>query len=141
MALRVSHRSLNMKHLYITAVATALALSAGSAAVAAENLGEVSIHATRMITSKVVGRTSSGVPIEEVTLSHQVTSAGLDIASHSGAMEFEKRIADAASSACKELGEKFPNVTQSDAACAKAAAEPALAQARELEAAARRPVK
>jgi len=60
----------------------------------------------------------------------------LDLASHVGALELEKRVHDAAMAACKEIGKQYPNATPSEDACAKAAADKAMVRAHELEAAA-----
>jgi hypothetical protein len=41
-------------------------------------------------------------------------------------MEAEKRVKDVAETACKELGNRYPNGTPSEAECAKAAADKAM---------------
>jgi len=88
------------------------------------------------MSTKSAGRTSTGVPILDVSLSYGVSTAGLDLASHVGALELEKRVHDAAMAACKEIGKQYPNATPSEDACAKAAADKAMVRAHELEAAA-----
>ena len=102
----------------------------------AQSVEEVKIEATRVPSVKVVGRSTSGVPIEEVSLSSRVNSAGLDLATNSGALAFEHRIHDVASSMCKELGEKYPGSTPGTAECAKAATDKAMVKGKELIAAA-----
>ena len=52
-------------------------------------------------------------------------------------MELEKRVNDAAQTACKELGRQYPIATPSDAECAKTAAEKAMVKVHELVAAAK----
>jgi len=60
----------------------------------------------------------------------------LDLATQAGAAELEKRVHNAATAACEELGRKYSDATPSDAACAKAAADAAMVKVHELEAAA-----
>lgn len=107
----------------------------GSIAVA-QNIEEVTVQATRMLSTKTAGRTASGVPIVDVSLAYGVSTTGLDLASHVGAMELEKRVHDAAMAACKEISKQYPDATPSEADCAKAAAEKAMVRVHELEAAA-----
>ena len=122
----------------LVAVSAAATLVAGVAL--AQGVPEVKVQATRVIssaiTAKTVGKTSSGIPIKDITLSYGVSSEGLDLSTNTGAKAFEQRIKDAAEQACKDIGQQYPDATPSDAACAKAAAEPALARAHELVAAA-----
>jgi UrcA family protein len=102
----------------------------------AQNANEVTVQGTRVLNTKNVGRTSSGIPIVDVSLSYGVSLAGLDLASHAGATELEKRVHDAAMAACKEIGRQYPDATPSTAECAKVAADKAMVQVHELEAAA-----
>ncbi len=122
----------------IVAVSAAAALIAGVAV--AQSVPEVKVQATRVISSainaKTVGRTSSGVPIKDITLSYGVTAEGLDLSTHTGAVAFEQRVKDAADQACKDIGRQYPDATPSDAACAKAAADQAMVRVHELIAAA-----
>lgn len=102
----------------------------------AQTIEEVTVQGTRMLNTKTVGITTSGVPIVDVSLSYGVSTAGLDLASHVGAIELEKRVHDAAMAACKEISKQYPDATPSDADCAKVAADKAMVSAHELEAAA-----
>jgi UrcA family protein len=74
-----------------------------------------------MVNSKTVGKTASGIPIVDVSMSYGVSRGALDIVSHAGVMELQKRVNDAALSACKELGRQYPESTPNDNACVKAA--------------------
>ncbi|HEV8017975.1 MAG TPA: UrcA family protein [Steroidobacteraceae bacterium] len=103
--------------------------------VVADDMGEVTVQASRVV-SKVVGRTASGVPIEDVSLSYGVSAKDLDLSTHAGAMELQKRVADAANSACKELSRQYPGSSPSDADCAKASTAKAMVRVNELIAAA-----
>ena len=103
----------------------------------AEDMGEVTVQASRVV-SKFVGKTSSGVPIEDVSLSYGVRAKDLDLSTHAGAMELQKRVTDAASAACKELSRQYPGSTPSDADCVKAATAKAMVRVDELVAAAKK---
>lgn len=122
----------------LVAVSAAAALVAGVAL--GQGIPEVKVEATRVIASGIsaqtVGRTSSGVPIRDITLSYGVSAEGLDLSTHTGALAFEQRVKDAAEQACQDIGRQYPDATPSDAACAKAAAERAMGRVHELVAAA-----
>ena len=117
-----------------TGVALALAVSAllGSAGSIAQTIPEVNVQATRTVEAKVIGRTTTGIPIKSVSLSYGVSTAGLDLSSVAGAQELERRVNDAALAACKEVGRQYPNATPSDVECAKDAAKTAMVKAHEL---------
>jgi UrcA family protein len=121
----------NLMGITVAAVASALTLISGIAV--AQNLEEVTVQGTRMVNTKTAGRTASGIPIVDVSLSYGVSTAGLDLASYAGAMELEKRVRDAAMAACKEISKQYPDATPSEADCAKAAADKAMVKAHELE--------
>lgn len=106
-------------------------------AVIAQDMGEVSVQASRAV-KKVIGTTSSGIPIEDISLSYGVSTNGLDLASSAGAAEMQKRVAEAAKAACKELGRQYPNSTTSDADCIKGAIDKATPKVNELIAAAKK---
>ncbi len=122
----------------LVAVSVAAALVAGVAV--AQGVAEVKVEATRVIsggmTAKTVGRSSSGVPIKEISLSYRVSSEGLDLSTKTGAAALEQRVKDAAADACKEIGRQYPDATPGDAACAKTAADQAMAKVHEVVAAA-----
>ncbi|MDE2136762.1 MAG: UrcA family protein [Gammaproteobacteria bacterium] len=109
---------------------SAAALACGS--VLAQGLPEVKVEATRVVTgaisAKTMGKTASGVPVKDVTLSYGVSSEGLDLSTHTGALAFEQRVKDAADQACKEISRQYPDATPGEAECAKRAANGAMAQ-------------
>ena len=113
-----------------------LAATSISAIALADDMGSVTVQATRVVSQKTVGRTASGIPIVDISLSYGVSAKGLDLASHAGFMELEKRVNDAAKSACQELSRQYPEATPSDADCAKNAAAKAMVRVNELAAAA-----
>lgn len=122
-----------MKRMLITAGVLGALVASG--AVFAQAAPEV-VVTTHKVVEKSVGRTSTGIPIVDVSLSYGVNVADLDPATHRGALDLEKRVSDAAMEACKELGTRYPGATPSDAACAKAATDKAMVKVHELEAAA-----
>lgn len=101
-------------------------LMSGMAIAQTSNMDEITVQGTRLVTTKAGGRSPSGVPIDNVSLSYGVVIAGLDLASHAGYTEAEKRVKDVAATACKELAKRYPDGTPSEAACAKAAADKAM---------------
>ncbi len=117
-----------MKTIFVRVAVGAVAagLVGGIAVAQNQNMEEVTVEGTRMVTTKVVGKTTSGIPISTVSLSYNVSVRGLDLASQAGFMEAEKRVKDVAETACKELGTLHPDATPSAAECAKAAAAKAM---------------
>jgi UrcA family protein len=120
----------------LTAVAVTSALIGGIAV--AQNIEEITVQGTRVLNEKPAGRTTSGIPILDVSLAYGVNVADLDLASQSGPMAAEKRIRDAALAACQEIGRKYPLSTPSDAECAKRAGDKAMVKVNEMIAAARK---
>lgn len=116
------------------AVAGALVVSGVAHAQASE---AVTVQATRLV-PKVVARSSSGIPIEEISLSYGVRAADLDLATSAGANELTRRVNEAAETACKEIGRDYPEATPSDRECAKVAADGAMVKVRSLIAAAKK---
>lgn len=119
------------------AVALLAGISVSAGVIAEEEMGEVTVQASRIV-KKLIGTTSSGVPIEEVSLSYRVSAAGLDLASGDGAAEMQKRVSEAAKSACKELSRQYPEATPKDAECVRTARDKAMARVNELIAAAKK---
>ncbi len=107
-----------------------LSIIAGGAL--AQTTPEVTVTSTRAV-EKTVGRSASGIPIVDVSLSYGVSAKGLDLTSSNGRAEFEKRVSDAAMEACQELGKRYPGSTPTDAQCAKAATDKAMAQVHKVE--------
>jgi UrcA family protein len=124
-----------MGRVVICALSGALAAALIGGAAVAQQAEDVTVQATRIPNIKTVGHTMSGIPIKEMSLSYRISTAGLDLASHAGAMGLEKRVQDAAMEVCRELGKKYPDSTPNDADCAKEAADKAMVKVHELEAA------
>ncbi len=101
----------------------------------AQQMPEVTVQASRIV-EKQVGRTSSGLPIVDVSLSYGVSYKGLDLSTSAGVNELEKRVSDAAMKACEELSRQYPMSDTTDAECAKSATNKAMVKVHELAAAA-----
>jgi UrcA family protein len=109
----------------------------GSSMAQAQSVDRVNVKATRAMTTKIVGRTSSGIPIADVSIRYKVSTQGLDLRWSAGAGEFARRVRNAAWTACREIGRQYPGAQPGDAECAEAAADKAMVRARELIALAR----
>lgn len=120
-----------MRTMVMSMTVGAIASVLAGGIVAAQDLEEVKVQATRAFEKKVVGRTSSNVPIVNISISYGVSVADLDLASSAGATELEKRVKDTARTACKEISSRYPSATPSDAECARAAADEAMVKVRE----------
>ena len=119
-----------MKRMMITIGVLATSIVAGGAL--AQTTPEVTVTSTKAV-EKMAGKTYTGVPIVDVSLSYGVSTKGIDLTSSNGRAEFEKRVSDAATEACQELGKRYPGSTPTDAQCAKAATEKAMAQVHQVE--------
>lgn len=122
-----------------TLIKIAVGLLAGAlvnTVVVAEDMGEVTVQASRVVNVKTVGKTASGFPIQDISLSYGVKAQDLDLASYAGVTELKKRVTAAAQAACKELGRQYPDSTPGDSDCAKAATDKAMVRVNELAAAA-----
>ena len=97
--------------------AAALAILGAPAIAEQAGIQEVTVIAERATTT-VVGRTSSGAAIELLELRHRVRFADLNLATPSGATDLEKRVSNAAKSACDELDKLYP-LEAKEATCAK----------------------
>ena len=96
-------------------------------------LDEITVSASRLNAKPQVS--TAGWPrsaVKQVTLSYDVSLAGVDLDSHSAVAGMEKVISDTALDICKELGRQYPNSTPDDAACAKAATAKATKQLHDL---------
>lgn len=113
-----------MKKSFVGALLVPLMLGfAATLAMAQEQLSEITVQAKRLVSTQVVGRTSSGIPILSISLSYGVSLKDLDVLSPAGMQAAEKRIEEAALSACEDLGHRYPDATPDDKACAKDAAK------------------
>jgi UrcA family protein len=126
-----------MKTKLIGVTVAAIASALMSSMVIAQNLEEITVQGTRVLDVKDAGRSNTGIPLRDVSLSYGVNIADLDLATQYGPLALEKRVKDAAKAACEELGQKYPLSTPDNEVCAKAAADKAMVKARALVATAR----
>ncbi len=93
------------------AVALALA-SAVSFAQSNQELPEITVKAETPVVRD--GFDANHRPVEIVELSRRVGYADLNVGTHSGAVELQKRVEMAAKVVCDELERSYPNSTESD---------------------------
>jgi UrcA family protein len=74
-------------------------------------------------------------------LVYKVSYADLNLATHSGAVELEKRIKDSAAQACAQLKTLYPITDDTDPPCVSAATKNGMAQANKAIAAAEKGAK
>ena len=125
------------KCLIIATVGTLVAFVAGGA-VADKRPEQVTVEAARILTTEA-GQTYAGIPVKKLSLSYEVSLDDLDLSSSAGVAAAEKRVNNAAQAACKEIGHDSPFSQPSQEACAKAAADRAIAKVHALAAAAAKP--
>ena len=125
------------KILLAIGIGVAASISLGGIAVAQE-LQEIVVTGKGEVAVTPAGRTTTGVPIVDMSISYGVSYAGLDLASAAGAAEIEKRVNDAAREACREISARRPlqQFTTSEAQCVRAAVDKAMVRVHELVAAA-----
>ncbi len=116
-------------------IATAASALIGLAA--AQSMDEITVRATRNMSIKSDTQTPpGGAQVKDISLSYVVTSSGLNLALHSDVLELQKRVKDAALTACKEIGRQYPNSMPNEADCAKAASDKAMTKVNTIVAAA-----
>jgi UrcA family protein len=106
-------------------------LSGGALAQEAEG---VTVQASRVDVTEL-GRTSSGVPVLSLSVTHQVSLADLDLGTTGAMAEVESRVREAAWHGCREIDMAHQSAQPSDWQCARLATEDAMARIRELVAA------
>ena len=100
----------------------------GAPALAQTTVREVVVEAPQIVHTKL-GRTSSGVREEMVSLSHHVKYGDLDLTKTSDMTVLQERVREAARRGCAELQRLYPLETH-DPACVKKAVAHAMPQAR-----------
>jgi UrcA family protein len=101
----------------------------------AQSADQVDVQGKRVLNTNIVGRSSSGVPVVDVSLGYDVSLADLDLASNAENAELARRLNVAAEAACRQISRQYPDATPSDAECASEAASKAMVRARQLVAA------
>lgn len=72
----------------------------------ADDLPTITIGA--VMTKTHIGTSSSGIPLEEITVTHRVSYADLNLTTQAGAAELKRRVKETARAACKQLDELYP---------------------------------
>jgi UrcA family protein len=126
----------NMKLSCLRSATAAVALGLMVGHVFAQSTAEVRVQATRVVSTKPGGRSSSGLPVVDLSLTYGVSLSDLNLGTNTGANAAAARIKAAALAACKELSRQYPDSAPSDEACAKTATDKGMVQLHELVAAA-----
>jgi len=77
-----------------------------------------------------VGRTTTGIPITQITVRSRVRYGDLDLTTRAGAAALENRIREAARTSCRSIDAQLPLDTSSDGNCIRHAVDGAMLQAR-----------
>jgi UrcA family protein len=112
-------------------IASVVAASLLSSGAVGQDLGAISVEASR-IDRTLVGHTSARVPIYIVSTTRQVKAGDLDLATPEGLAELEKRVSKAATEACTDIDRTHPNARPDTYQCAKSATNRTMSQVREL---------
>ena len=86
----------------------------------ADDLPTITIGAG-ILTKTSIGSSSSGIPLEEVTVTHRVSYADLKLTTRAGASELKRRVEETARAACKQLDELYPLEAKNARECTKIA--------------------
>ena len=105
------------------------AMFAATAAIAAETpvTSEVTVQAERP-TTKVVGRSASGMPIVLASVKYRVDYSDLQLANANDAQVLKTRVRDAARAACTDLQKLYSESSSVASECTKKAEESAKPQ-------------
>lgn len=117
----------------------ALVIGAGSAVAQEREAGpqeqaqleEITVTAPWLVRREVVGRTTTGAQLEEITLTRRVDYSDLDLTRTEDAQELERRIDQAARESCDVLAEEFPLADTDTRTCVENARGGAMGQARQ----------
>ncbi len=114
----------------IGSVGVLLATSPAAFAQEQYDRGHVDVSAAHRLTAKEIGRTTSGIPIDLVQLTHRVSYRDLNLGTSAGAAELEKRVHSEAESACKQIDTLYAgDISQtSDRECVDDAVKGAMPQ-------------
>jgi UrcA family protein len=120
------------------AFATIGALVLGGASLA-QQIPEVVVEAPHVEKTTQAGPMGQRLPA--VSVVYRVTYSDLNIATHSGAVELEKRIKDTAKQACEQLRKLYPESSEGATPCVDGAIKSAMAQVNKAVAAAEKAAK
>ena len=115
------------------ALATIAALVVGGPSLA-QQTPEVIVETPHVEKATQTGPMGQRMPA--VSIVYKVNYADLNLATHSGAVELEKRIKDSATKACQQLAKLYPETAEGDPPCVQGAVKNAMTQANKAIAAA-----
>jgi UrcA family protein len=118
---------MRVAQLHITVAA--IGCFAASSPSLAQQVPEVVVEAPHVETTTVKGAPA-------LSIVYKVNYADLNIGTHSGAVELQKRIKDSATQACAQLKKLYPSSVDTDPPCVQTAIKNAMAQANKAIAAA-----
>jgi len=99
-----NHRTMR---LLIFTVGALVGVTIASESAIAQPTEEITVSAPRMV-QKNVGRSLSGIPIQEISISYQLSYADLDLTKSAGVIELDRRIDTVAKQACSGLDNLHP---------------------------------
>ena len=111
-----------------------LACLAVSGSAVAQQMSEVVVEAPHM--EKTTQPGALGLKMPAMAISYRVGYSDLNLATHSGAVELEKRVKESATKACEQLTKLYPETTEGNPPCVQGAIKNAMAQANKAIAAA-----
>jgi UrcA family protein len=129
----------NMFRKAIAAIACVLISAVGWAAQSDEDqMPQITVQAKQKVSTKQVGVSYTGIPIEEIQLTRHVGYGDLDLSSSQGRAALDKRIRETAKKACAQLNSLYPleQWIGDDGACLNRALDAAMAQEKTIIAAA-----
>jgi len=100
----------------------------------AQQTPEVIVEAPHVEKTTQTGPMGQRIPARSIV--YKVSYADLNLATHSGAVELEKRIKDSATKACQQLAKLYPESTEGATPCVEGAVKSGMAQANKAIAAA-----
>lgn len=121
-------------HLVILTAGALIGAAIASESAIAQNIEVITVTAPSAV-HNVVGHSTTGVPIEEISLSYAVGIADLDLTKPSGVSELEGRIDTIAKEACTAL-DKLNPLNPPDPSCVTKAIASAAEQKKQAIAAA-----
>lgn len=83
-----------------------LGLCLAASAFASNKLPPITVQA--VASKAVVGRSTIGAPIEQVTLTRRVSYSDPDLTTYNGAVALKRRVREAAREACGKLDDLYP---------------------------------
>lgn len=121
---------MKVTHVALAAIA---GLALGGVSVA-QQLPEVIVEAPHLEKTTLTGPMGRKMPA--MSISYRLNYGDLNLATHSGAVELEKRIKETATKACEQLRKLYPDSIEGNPPCVEGAVKAAMVQANKAIAAA-----